>query len=225
MVRVLGGWVFALAMLTLRATCRVRVGHDPRPALREAGTPYVYSILHAQQAAAAINRERGTAAMVSASADGELLIRGFRAMGIRPVRGSNRSEDGDKGGRAALDAMVAHVRGGRPALIAVDGPRGPRNRARKGIAVLSRRSGAAVLNVVLVPRRRWVLSRAWDRMQIPKPFTTIDAYFAQPLGPAADESVEQYRARIEASLSALERRHDPGEAPPAPASLPSTRAA
>lgn len=213
MVRSLGGWFFALAMLTLRATCRVRVGHDPRQGLRDAGTPYVYSILHAQQAAAAINRERGTAAMVSASADGELLIRGFRALGIEPVRGSNRTQKNDKGGRAALEQMIDHVRGGRSALIAVDGPRGPRNKIRKGIAVLSRRSGAAVLNVVLVPRRRWILSKAWDRMQIPKPFTRIDAYFAEPLEPLAGESVEQYRQRIEASLNALEREHDPAEAP------------
>lgn len=213
MIRRLEGWFFALAMLLLRATCRVSIhGADPRVALNNASAPYVYSILHAQQVAAAINREKGTAAMVSRSADGQLLMSGFWALGIIPVRGSSRGKGGDKGGLLAIDEMVAHVRGGQPALIAVDGPRGPRNRVRKGIAVLSRESGGAVLNVVLVPSRRWVLNGAWDRMQIPKPFCRIDAYFAEPLTPTEGESVEAYRVRIEESLNGLERDHDPREA-------------
>ncbi|MEM9185611.1 MAG: DUF374 domain-containing protein [Planctomycetota bacterium] len=216
MIRMIEGWFFALAMVLLRATCRVAIhGADPRVALNAASAPYVYSILHAQQVAAAINREKGTAAMVSQSADGQLLMAGFWALGIRPVRGSSRGKSRDKGGLLAIDTMIRHVRGGRPALIAVDGPRGPRNRVRKGIAVLSRQSGGAVLNVVLVPTRRWVLGGAWDRMQIPKPFCRIDAYFAKPLTPEQDESVEAYRGRIEASLNDLEREHDPSQAPPA----------
>ncbi|MEM6798784.1 MAG: DUF374 domain-containing protein [Planctomycetota bacterium] len=211
------GYFFAFAMLLLRATCSVRVAYDPRAELRSTGEPYVYSILHAHQASAAINREKGTAAMVSASADGQLLVAGFWALGIISKRGSNQGRKGDdKGGLLAIDQMVEHVAGGRPALLAVDGPRGPRNRVRKGIAVLSRRSGGAVLNVVLVPSRRWVLRGAWDRMQIPKPFCRIDAYFAEPLRPRADESVEAYRLRIEASLNDLEHKHDPAEAPPRP---------
>lgn len=215
MVRRLEGYFFAFAMLLLRATCRVRIFNDPRPRLRAAGESYVYSILHAHQAGAAINTEKNTAAMVSASADGELLVAGFQALGIRPIRGSNRSKSGDdKGGLAAIDQMVEHVRDGSPAIIAVDGPRGPRNRVRKGIAVLSRRSNAAVLNVVLIPSRRWILRGAWDRMQIPQPFCRIDAYFAEPLEPATGESVESYRQRIEQSLNDLERAHDAEEAPP-----------
>jgi lysophospholipid acyltransferase (LPLAT)-like uncharacterized protein len=95
--------------------------------------------------------------------------------------------------------------------LAVDGPRGPRNRVRKGIAVLSRKSDAAVLNVVLVPSRRWILQGTWDRLQIPKPFCRIDAYFAEPLWPLPQETVEQYRRRIEFSLNELEASHDPGQ--------------
>ncbi len=198
-------------MLILRATCRVKLHGDPRPQLRESAEPYIYSILHAHQVSAAIQREKGTAAMVSQSADGQLLMPGFRVLGIKAIRGSNRGRGGSKGGRAALDQLVVHVGGGSPAYLAVDGPRGPRNHVRKGIAVLSRESGAAVLNVIMVPNRRWILTRAWDRLQIPKPFCRIDAYFSEPLRPHDSESVEQYRRRIESSLCALERDHDPAE--------------
>jgi len=204
-------WSLAFAMLVLRATCRVTMHNDPRSGLRASEESYVYSILHAHQVSAAIKREKGTAAMVSQSADGALLLPGFWAMGIKAIRGSNRSQNGDKGGRSALNQLIAHVRGGSPAYLAVDGPQGPRNHVRKGIAVLSRESGAAVLNVVAVPSRRWILRRAWDRLQIPQPFCRIDAYFAEPLRPSDTETVEQYRCRIETSLNELEVKHDPAE--------------
>ena len=150
--------------------------------------------------------------MVSRSEDGELLIPCLWLRGIVPIRGSNRHKNGDsKGGLGAIDALVEHVAGGAPGYLAVDGPRGPRNRVHKGIAVLSQRTGAAVVNLVAVSSRRWIFTRAWDRFQIPKPFSTIHGYFGEPIFPRKDESVEQYRKRIEVSLNDLERQHDPIE--------------
>ena len=209
--RTIESWLLAFAMLVLRATCRVSVHGDPRRHLRASGEPYTYSVLHAHQVSAAIERERGTAAMVSQSADGQLLLPGFWALGIKVIHGSNRSQKHDKGGRSALNQLITHVLNGSPAYLAVDGPRGPRNQVRKGIAVLSRETGAAVLNVVAVPSRRWILRGAWDRLQIPQPFCRIDAYFAKPLRPRGSETVERYRRRIETSLNELEEKHDPLE--------------
>ncbi len=212
LIRTIGSWFLAIALLGLRATCRIAIHDDPRPKLRAAAEPYVFSILHAHQVSAAIGREKNTAAMVSQSADGQLLLPGFWALGIKAIRGSNRSQHQDKGGRSALKQLITHVRNGSPAYLAVDGPRGPRNHVRKGIAVLSRETGAVVLNIIGVPQRRWILRGAWDRIQIPKPFCRIDAYFAEPLRPKDTETVEQYRRRIEASLNELEAKFDPTEA-------------
>lgn len=204
------GWAIAAYVLLLRWTCRVRVHGDPRPALREAGEPYAYAILHAHQIAIVSRAEPHTAAMVSRSADGELLQPTFRAMRVAAKRGSN-----GRGGTDALDAMVEHVRDGSgPALIAVDGPRGPRGQARKGIASLSIRAGAAIVCVVAAPRWRLVIGRAWDRFQVPLPFARIDAHFAEPVRPLPDEGVESLRRRVEDALGELEHRHDPAEASP-----------
>jgi lysophospholipid acyltransferase (LPLAT)-like uncharacterized protein len=49
-------------------------------------------------------------------------------------------------------------------------------------------------------------------MQVPKPFSTIHAHFAEPIYPEAGESAEQFRKRIEHSLHELERSTDPSEA-------------
>jgi lysophospholipid acyltransferase (LPLAT)-like uncharacterized protein len=205
------GWLIALAVVVLRACCRIRLHDDPRPNLRARSQTYAYSVLHSHQIAAVIHGERGTGAMVSRSDDGELLIPCLLIRGIVPIRGSNRRKSGDKGGLGAIEAMIEHVAGGAPGYLAVDGPRGPRNRVHKGIAVLSQRTGAAVINMVAVPSRRWIFSHAWDRFQIPKPFATIHGYFGEPLFYREGEGVEQYRKRIEESLNDLERKHDPVE--------------
>jgi lysophospholipid acyltransferase (LPLAT)-like uncharacterized protein len=210
-VTALGPWFIALGMFLLRVFCRVRIHGDPRPKLRLDGVPYVYSVLHAHQIAAATCREHGTAAMVSQSKDGDFVALGLRMAGIKTIRGSSRRGIEDKGGLSALNELVAHVRSGSPAYLAVDGPRGPRNQVHKGIAALSKQTGAVILNVVAVPTRRWVFKRSWDRFQIPKPFCRIDIHVA-PIWPQTDESIEAYCRRIERSLCELEMSCDAAEA-------------
>ena len=185
---------------------------DPRPELRKHGQAYAFSVLHAHQVAAVIGSEPGTAAMVSRSADGALLIPSLKVRGIHPVRGSTRKRGKGKGGRVALDALIEHVEAGGRAYLAVDGPRGPRNFVNQGIAVLARRTGAAVLNTLPLPSTRWILSRTWDRFQIPKPFACINVYFGEPLFPQEEEDIEQFRQRIADGLKQLEETHDPLEA-------------
>lgn len=208
----IGPSAIAVVMVVLRFTCRVRMHNDTRAALQSAGVPYVYSVLHAQQLAAATAGHNGTAAMVSQSQDGALVALGLKLVGIIPIRGSSRSRGHDHGGLAALNQIIEHVRGGRPAYLAVDGPRGPRNHVHKGIAVLSRQANAAVINVVVTSSRRWIIKRSWDRLQIPYPFCRIDVYFGNPMMPRAGESAETYRRRIEADLNELEKIYDPAEA-------------
>ncbi len=205
-------WSSALAILCLRYTCRIRVHQDPRASLRESGQPYIYAVLHAHQVAAIMDSEPGTGAMVSRSADGQIIVPILRLSGCVPVRGSSGKHGQDKGGRAALDALVEHVTAGRPGYLAVDGPRGPRGRVHKGVALLARRTGAAVVTIVPIPSRRWILSRSWDRLQIPKPFARIDGYCGAPLTMRPEESLDEFARRIEQTLGDLEQKHVPGEA-------------
>ena len=82
------GWFIAMAVLILRACCRIRLHNDPRPGLRASSRAYIYSVLHSHQIATVIQGETGTGAMVSRSDDGELLIPCLRVRGIVPIRGS-----------------------------------------------------------------------------------------------------------------------------------------
>lgn len=212
LLRSLGAWLGAVVVLLLWFTCRVRYHNDPRPRLRRQGTPYVYAFLHAHQISTVIAAERGTGAMVSNSADGEVLIPSLRVRGIIPVRGSTRSGAETKGGADALAALTKFSRAGAPVYFAVDGPRGPRNHVRRGVAQLAIDAHAAVLVAVAVPSRRWILSKTWERFQIPYPFARIDVFFEQPTVPLEREDVEALRERISTRLNALEMLHDPTEA-------------
>lgn len=207
------GWVGALLLLAWRATCRYRVVDDPRPALRRAGRPYVYALLHAHQVAAVfVNDEERLAAMVSRSAHGDMLVPSLRVRGVTAVRGSTRTRTRDKGGRKALEGLAALVEQRIPGLIAVDGPRGPRSHVHKGIVDLARTTGAAVLPTLVLPRRRIVIAPVWDRFQVPAPFTEVRLIFGPPLELPADLPVDEGRRRIRQALLALERRYDPAEA-------------
>jgi len=158
-----------------------------------------------------IGSESGTAAMVSRSRDGQLVVPALKLAGCVVFRGSKKSNNRARGGQQAIDSLIEHVRNGGPAAIAVDGPRGPRGRVHKGVAMVSQQSGAAVLVIVAKPKYRWIAKQAWDRLQLPIPFTRIEGYFAPPIFPCDGEKLEAYRQRIETVLRELESQLDPLE--------------
>lgn len=203
-------WLIAAAFLLLRITCRLRFHRDPRVALRAAGRNYVFATLHAHQLAGLLAAEPGLAGIVSRSDDGDIVVPTLRLAGCVPIRGSGGKAR--KGGTRAMQQLIRHVRGGRPASLTVDGPLGPRGRVHPGVALLSQKTGAEVLTVVAVPSRRTVLSRTWDRLQLPWPFARVDIRFGPTLSPRPAESVADFARRIERGLSALEHRWDPQEA-------------
>jgi lysophospholipid acyltransferase (LPLAT)-like uncharacterized protein len=210
LVGVLAACVFVL----WRATLRIRLEGDPRPGLRAAGRRYVYAILHAQQLNfMLLSDDVPILAMVSASSDGDWLVPLCRARRIVPVRGSTGSGGADKGGRTALAALADGVRGGLPALLAVDGPRGPRNGVHRGVIDLARETDACIVvaGVFLSPGR-FILERTWDRTQLPRPFSTLTGRFRPPIDPRDFDDPATLRAHVAAELLALEQAFDPDEA-------------
>jgi lysophospholipid acyltransferase (LPLAT)-like uncharacterized protein len=207
------GLLAACALVGWRATLRIRLEKDPRPALRAAGRSYVYAILHAQQLSfILLSDDVPILAMVSASTDGEWLVPLCRARRIVPVRGSSRTRGEEKGGRAALAQLADGVRQGLPALLAVDGPRGPRNSVHRGIVDLARETDACIVVAGVFSNARHILERTWDRTQLPRPFSTLTGRFRPPIDPRTFTDAASLRAHVAAELHALEQAFDPDEA-------------
>ncbi|MEM0925426.1 MAG: DUF374 domain-containing protein [Planctomycetota bacterium] len=208
MIRLLS-FFLSLYVKLLQRTCRCQILDDPRPELRASKTNYLFASLHAHQIAVIVYPEPGTGALVSRSKDGELIANVLRSIQVRPIRGSSGARR--KGGATAFRELVAHVKSELPVFVAVDGPKGPRGRVHPGIAKLSQTTGTPVLPIAFIPNRRIIISAAWDRLQIPLPFSKLTGRFGRPLYPRPEETLSEYTDRIESELHDLEFLVDPRE--------------
>ncbi len=137
------------------------------------------------------------ALMISRSKDGELIAGVTRHSGWHAVRGSSSS-----GGKAALKAMVRHLRKHLVAGHVVDGPLGPMGKVKPGAIFLALAAGAAVVPISVAAERAWYFN-SWDRFFIPKPFSRVAIRFGPVMDlerPGNPAEFERLRLRVEAEM-------------------------
>jgi lysophospholipid acyltransferase (LPLAT)-like uncharacterized protein len=149
------------------------------------------------------------AAIVSRSRDGEYLSRLLHGLGFKTVRGSS-----SRGGAAALLQAAAALKKDRlSTFVALDGPRGPRHRAKDGIFLLAHHAGAKIVPVRAFNQKAWQAG-SWDRFQVPKPFSRTLVAFGEPYRYEApdltDTCLARERTRLLERLAALENEHAAG---------------
>ncbi|MCU0623199.1 MAG: lysophospholipid acyltransferase family protein [Gemmatimonadaceae bacterium] len=132
-------------------------------------------------------------AMISQSADGELIARISGAFGARAIRGSS-----SKGGAEALVRAVQLARDGQVVVITPDGPRGPRHAVAPGVVKAAQKAGVALIGVRTHADRAWVF-RSWDRFTVPKPFARV-TYAYTPVLPLEGVSLDDGAARLAAAM-------------------------
>ena len=79
-----------------------------------------------------------------------------------------------------LLGVVRALEGGAEVAITPDGPRGPAERVQPGAIAAAQHAGAPIVAVGARVASAWYLC-SWDRMCIPKPFTTIAVTYAPPI--------------------------------------------
>ena len=145
--------------------------------------------------------------LISAHRDGELIAQVMAAMGFATVRGSTaRLRPGEtrpvnKGGAAALRAMLRILRDGGHIGITPDGPRGPRMRVSPGTITLAALSGAPLMPFSFSASFA-IRFNSWDRFILPLPFGRIWIAVGEPLNVARDADT----AALECAQSSLEER-------------------
>ena len=145
-------------------------------------------------------RNTGKTAVVSKSRDGQIAAAVARYWKHEIIYGSS-----SRGGASALRQCLKVLKSKRCIVITPDGPRGPKEKVKAGIAQIATASGALVIPVFANPNRFWQLN-SWDRFIIPKPFARIRITLGDPVKPVhqsdSGESVEQCRSIIEERLHA-----------------------
>ncbi len=213
----------ALLGLLVRAwlfTLRLTLVVDPA-LLAARPRPFALAFWHGQQfALLRWARFRRMVALVSRSRDGELVAAALARLGIASARGSS-----SRGGAAGLRAIVRSLRRGMDAAFAVDGPRGPAREVRSaggavGAAQAAELGGGLVVPMAAACARCHVFGRAWDRFELPLPFTRVAVVLGAPLTPseATPEALAAAidRAREDALRSLAAGKHAPAELPSAP---------
>jgi len=146
--------------------------------------------------------------MFSRSKDGEMLSEFARRLGVIPIRGSS-----NHGGQAALDGMKMFLRrpGRQKAATVLDGPRGPRYVAKKGMIVLARDTGAPFLPIMVSARPALTLKHTWDKTMIPLPFSRVVVTYRDPWRIPKEldgEGLEEFRREVEDTLNEMRRAAD-----------------
>lgn len=151
------------------------------------------------------------ASLVSRSADGEFAARMLTALGIRVIRGSGARgrKTAEKGGVAALRAMLRALADGEMVVLTADVPKVAR-RCGPGIVLLAKLSGRPIVPIAVEGRPRIALKN-WDRTKIPLPFARGAMVYGTPITVAPDaspEEMETARLQVEAGLDAVHARAD-----------------
>jgi lysophospholipid acyltransferase (LPLAT)-like uncharacterized protein len=117
------------------------------------------------------------ACVVSQSKDGEILAAALKSFGFMSVRGSS-----SRGGmRALIAAKRVMDEQGVGVIFTVDGPRGPRHKVKPGAVFLARYAGSPIVPVRAVMSRAKVFHRAWDKFQLPLPFSRCTIIYGNPV--------------------------------------------
>jgi len=204
------GWLF---IFVVGRSLRFRVlGMDKVLAILQEGKPVIWALWHGRHFILVdrfknftMKSRQHCCVMASRSQDGELLAGILSRCGYKTVRASS-----SKGATAGFLQLISMFEQGYDTVIAVDGPRGPREKVKFGAVFLAQKTGAPIIPISASAKRSRQLS-SWDRYLIPFPFTQAVAVIGNPITIPADanhEQLESSRFQLEQELNLITQEAD-----------------
>jgi hypothetical protein len=146
-----------------------------------------------------IFRGIGVKAVVSSSKDGDRITAVAQRWRHGTIRGSSSLH-----GLSVVRECVRELKQGQNIVLMPDGPRGPREIVKPGVAQIALLANATVFPVIALPAKTWRLN-SWDRFMVPRPFTAIDMRIADPLYPSqfkqTGDPVASFTSEIQKALT------------------------
>lgn len=201
----LAGFVFYWLIRFIGATMRFEAtGIENFQVIVDAGKLPIYTFWHDRIVAGTYYfRHRGIVVLSSTSYDSEYTNRCIQRFGYGAIKGSST-----RGGTRAMVSMIRMMKAGHPMAFAVDGPKGPRYVVKPGPLLLAKKTGNPIMPFVVECKKFWTI-KSWDRLQIPKPFTTANVIIEPPIyisPDASDEEIDTRRTELQETLDELVRR-------------------
>jgi lysophospholipid acyltransferase (LPLAT)-like uncharacterized protein len=169
---------------TWRFSVDGRGDYDP---FHDCGKGCIYAFWHSSLLPLAFYfRNTAKTAIISESRDGTRAAAVAQRWGHTVIHGSS-----SHGGAPALRSCIRALKSGSTIVITPDGPRGPREIVKKGVAQIALLSGAPVIPVSVVAENALRLN-SWDRTMIPLPFSKVVVRIGEPLrfGKNAEKKID-----------------------------------
>jgi lysophospholipid acyltransferase (LPLAT)-like uncharacterized protein len=191
------GWAGYLLIRVLGPTLRYAVSIEEGGPPHWNVAPVIYPFWHRCLIPACfLCRQKRIAVLTSTCFDGEYIARILDKFGYTPVRGSST-----RGGVRGLLGMQKELESGHAVAFTIDGPKGPMYVAKPGPVLLARITSLPIVCFHVALQDPWVLSKAWDRFMIPKPFSRALVRTSKPIHvPSNAQDLGRYHQEMQAAL-------------------------
>ncbi|WP_457567983.1 lysophospholipid acyltransferase family protein [Desulfurobacterium sp.] len=142
--------------------------------------------------------------LISRHRDGEKIARIIEKLGFGTIRGSTGIK---KGGDRAFRNLIKALKDGYSIAITPDGPRGPKETLKPGVAKLGMISGTPIFPVTFSTNRGKKLG-SWDEFLVPYPFSRCKIVIGKPIVPEPEDDLKSFSNRLELSLKNLTEETD-----------------
>lgn len=193
------GLLLFFILKAISKTMRISIKRNEKIKLNES---YIYGFWHNKLVAAGLSlRNIGESAILaSPSKDGELIAIPLEKLGYKVVRGSS-GKDSVK----SVIALLKLVKNGYNAGTPLDGPKGPIYEVKNGMLYLAQKSGKSIIPFGAAFEKKWVFNKAWDKFQLPKPFSKCICVLGEPILIPKDGDLDEYGKLIKEELLKLDR--------------------
>lgn len=165
---------------------------------------YLFAFWHGKQFMPVLQFYRhktGRAALASPSKDGEILSVVLRKLGYEVIRGSSRHQN-----VSGLAGMIRKLKQGFSLGFGIDGPLGPIYKVKPGMTHMAQKLEIAIIPIGTAINRKWILQKAWDRFEIPKPFSKVVCYVGAPMKVERDNELDVCNITLEAKIHEAESK-------------------
>lgn len=138
--------------------------------------------------------------LASPTKDGELISVPLERYGTFMIRGSS-----DKESVKSLIQIIKKVKEGYSAGTPVDGPKGPIYEVKSGMLYIAQKSKKMLLPMGVAYEKKFVFEKAWDKFQLPKPFSKCVAVYGEPYYIDEDADLEIERVKLKKILNSLDK--------------------
>jgi lysophospholipid acyltransferase (LPLAT)-like uncharacterized protein len=199
-------YVAFLFYRTLLATWKVEIheSDDLKRCLKD-GSQMVYAHWHGDELGLVFLLPRYRAsAIVSTSADGEIMDKVVHLLGATTSRGSST-----RGGVSAIRGILRLAKDGIRPSVAIDGPKGPRHKAKPGVFEIAKLTGGEIFPLTVTCSKAWTFHKSWNKAYLPKPFARLVVVWGPAL-PTIPRDVDAHdpslASRLEIAMAAAEQQ-------------------